>query len=167
MSSLPDIRRIVASGLGTGYLPVAPGTWGSLVIVGAYLLMTCLIGTGPIALNVALGAIAIGASCACVLLGPFCQGAFGGTDPRQCTLDEWAGQAISLIMLPVGAAPAQYLVIAVVGFLSFRIFDVVKPPPARHVEKLVAGWGILADDLVAGVYANAAAQLILRYWLMR
>ena len=61
----------------------------------------------------------------------------------------------------------EVFAVAVVAFAAFRFFDILKPPPVRQLEKLPAGWGILADDLGAGVYANIVSQLVLRLWLPR
>ncbi len=100
-------------------------------------------------------------------MGDFAKRAFGKTDPSQCTLDEWAGQAVALIALPLGGTWKQRLIAVGVAFVVFRVLDIIKPPPARQAEKLWGGLGIVADDLVAGVYANIISQLILRYWVLR
>jgi len=163
------MRKLIVTGLGTGYLPVAPGTWGSASVAGLFL----AVGWGP--LGAAGGfwtagtmlAVAVAASVACVALGAFAESAFGRKDPSECTIDEWAGQAVAYFLLPVGSGPRGLLIATAAGFVAFRLFDIVKPPPARRVEKLRAGWGILVDDLVAGVYANVACQLLLRLWLLR
>ena len=112
-----------------------------------------------------MAATAVLASAACVGWGGLAETAFGRKDPSECTVDEWAGQAVALLLLPLRQALSELLVVAAVSFLAFRAFDILKPPPARGIQKLPAGWGILADDLIAGVYANLAAQLILRWGL--
>ncbi|MBT3201065.1 MAG: phosphatidylglycerophosphatase A, partial [Phycisphaerales bacterium] len=86
--------------------------------------------------------------------------AFGKKDPSQCTADEWAGQALTMLALPM-IGPGAWIT-CLVGFGMFRLFDITKPPPVRQLEKLPQGWGVLVDDLAAGVYANIASQLILR-----
>jgi phosphatidylglycerophosphatase A len=98
----------------------------------------------------------------CVALGRFAEDHFGRKDPSQVTADEWAGQALALIGLPAATAPGGLLIVAAAAFVAFRIFDIIKPPPAYGLQRLPEGWGILVDDLVAGVYANVAAQAILR-----
>ncbi len=112
-----------------------------------------------------MGAVAAFASAGCVILGGYAETAFGRKDPSRCTLDEWAGQAVALCFVPLGSSGGQLLVVAGGAFLAFRFFDIVKPPPARAAQVLPAGWGILADDLVAGLYANLAVQLLFRTWL--
>ena len=70
-------------------------------------------------------------------------------------IDEVAGMLVTLLAVPVGLAGA------VVGFLAFRLFDIVKPFPARQAERLPGGWGVMTDDLVAGVYAQGLLRLLL------
>jgi len=66
------------------------------------------------------------------------------------------------VLLPLGSGWIGWLTTAAAGFLAFRAFDIVKPPPARQMEALPRGWGVLLDDLAAGIYANLACQLVLR-----
>jgi len=166
MPKRPDIRTVLITGLGTGYVPIAPGTWGSAAAAGLCAVVLVASGGSAVALSLAAGAIALLASVGCVLLGLFTERRFGQKDPSQCTLDEWAGQGIALIALPVGPSLPEWTTVIAVAFFAFRLFDIVKAPPARYLEKLPHGWGIVIDDLVAGVYANVAAQLLLRLWLL-
>ena len=112
-----------------------------------------------------MAAVAVAATVGCVLLGRFTQRAFGQSDPKQCSLDEWAGQALALCLLPFGTTWHEWLIAVGAAFVAFRIFDILKPPPCRRAEKLPHGWGIVADDLMAGVYANILCQLLLRFVL--
>jgi phosphatidylglycerophosphatase A len=153
-------NKFLLSGLGTGYLPIAPGSWASLAVALLYLLAWRVWRGWPV--HVAMVCLAIAAGAVCVALGRLAETAFGRKDPRQCTADEWAGQAVALAGLPVGLAWPQALLTAGVSFVAFRVLDIVKPPPARRLERLALGWGVLADDLAAGVYANLISQLILR-----
>jgi len=111
-----------------------------------------------------MAGIIVLASVACVALGGFAEKHFCRKDPSLCTLDEWAGQALTYLFLPVAAGWQNWLIVAGVGFAAFRFFDILKPPPARRSERLPLGWGVLADDLVAGVYANLLSQVIVRLW---
>jgi len=158
------LRKLVVTGLGTGYLPVAPGTWGSLGAVGVFLAVAWASGRDAWAVNAALLAVVVACSIGCVALGRFAESAFGKRDPGHCTIDEWAGQSVALLTVPLGANWIDLLVAAGVAFAYFRVLDILKPPPARQAEKLPLGWGVLIDDLVAGVYANVAAQISLRVW---
>lgn len=166
-----NIRKFIVTGLGAGYLR-PPGTWGSvgpcLVYLAAFYFLANHaerkpLDWGLLIVNAIQVAIVIGASLACVALGKFTEEAFGKKDPSQCTIDEWAGQALALLALPVSSGNFKLAAISVgVAFILFRLFDITKPFPARRAEKLPRGWGVLTDDLVAGIYANLAGQLILR-----
>lgn len=160
------IKKIIVTGFGTGYLPVAPGTWASAATAGVFCLLAWSFAGAGLPVNLALGAIVVLATLGCGLLGRWAEKAFGGKDPSQCTLDEWAGQALTYLLLPLGNGYTGWLTAAGVGFVAFRLFDILKPPPARQLESLPHGWGVVADDLAAGVYANILSQVILRLWLI-
>ncbi len=161
------LKKTIVSGLGTGYLPIAPGTWASGA-VGIIFFVTAWVSGGRwYCTTGTLVAIFALASVGCIVLGRFAEETWGKKDPRICTLDEWAGQAITYLLLPLGAGgPREVLMAATVGFVTFRILDITKPFPARRAEKLSAGWGVLLDDLIVGVYANLASQLLLRSGLL-
>ena len=161
-----SLRKLLVTGFGTGYLPVAPGTWGSAAVCGIFLLVCWGSGGRRLCADGTMMAILVASSVACVALGRFTERAFGKKDPGQCTIDEWAGQALALAGMPPGAGLRRWAIIAAVAFAAFRLFDIVKPPPARRLEKLPRGWGVLLDDLAAGVYANIAAQLVLRLCIL-
>ncbi len=155
------LKTLAMTGLGTGYLPIAPGTWGSAVVVALYLLLGQIDCECSYAVDAGMVLVVVVSSIICVALGPFAERHFGKKDPGQVTIDEWAGQAVALIALPaVGVGGA--LTAAGVAFVAFRVFDIIKPPPARQLERLPAGWGMLCDDLAAGVYANIVSQVLLR-----
>jgi phosphatidylglycerophosphatase A len=156
------LRKFLTTGLALGYAPVAPGTFGSAGAVGLYALAASTLPT-PYCVFGVMTLVAIFFGIVCVRLGPFTEKAFGKKDPSQCTADEWAGQAVTMLALPM-VGPGAWIT-CLVGFGMFRLFDITKPPPVRQLEKLPQGWGVLVDDLAAGLYANAAAQLILRLWL--
>jgi len=143
--------KLVATGLGSGYSPVAPGTAGSLVGV---LLLLPLAG---LAWPTQLAATAV-----LTLVGVFAAGrvAFlvGRKDPGLVVVDEVAGQWITFVALPFTP------VTALAGFLLFRVMDIVKPWPARDLERLPGGWGIMADDVAAGVYAHLLLRAGLAVW---
>ena len=157
-----SFRKFLLTGMWTGYLKPAPGTWGSAAACGVFLLAIRSFGPDSWVLPACMGAIAILATIGCIALGDFAKKTFGKTDPHQCTLDEWAGQAVTLIALPLGGTWDQHWIAVGIAFVAFRVLDIIKPPPARQAEGLWGGIGIVADDLVAGVYANIISQLILR-----
>ena len=166
---MSSIRKLLITGLGTGYLPLAPGSWGSAAVCGIFLGVSYAAegGAQTVVLNAAMLVIAVLASFICVRWGSFTEQCFVKKDARQCTADEWAGQALALLFLPLGADWGDRLIAVGVSFFLFRLFDSIKPPPLRRVEKLPSGWGVLLDDLMAAIYANVAAQLLLRLWLLR
>ena len=123
--------------------------------------LTALAGGGALAVNLVLAAVAAVFSVFCLAWGGYAETVFGRKDPSQVTADEWAGQALTYIALP-GLTGRELVISAAVGFFLFRVMDIVKPPPARQIQCLRAGWGILLDDIIAAVYANIAAQLVLR-----
>ena len=130
--------------LGLGHIPIVPATWTSLAVALA------IWGVQLDALGWQLALLAL-----FVITGiPACTGLEKryGEDPKQATADEAAGMTITLLGAPLD------LLTVLVGFVLFRIFDVVKPPPARRFEDFPGGWGIMADDLMAGVYARLALQ---------
>lgn len=133
----------MATGGGIGYLPWAPGTWGS----GVGLLL------GLLAVRVVQPPLSVvGLLLLCPLCAAVCtraERALGRHDAPPIVLDEIVGMAAILLALPsVAASP----VLLLTGFAAFRAFDIVKPPPLRRLATLPAGWGILADDLGASLY---------------
>lgn len=139
----------VAVGFGLGYGPVAPGTWGSLIPLVFFLIWG---GNSPWFWLIA-GIFILLSVPAANLAARKLQ----AKDPRKIVVDEVAGQFLTLLFLPFTG-----WIIMVAGFLAFRFFDIVKPPPARRAESLPAGWGIVLDDVVAGIYANILLQLLFR-----
>ena len=161
------MRRLLASCFGLGRLPVAPGTWGSVPVVIVFGLM-CQFGISAGLISIVMAVLALFGSVICVKCAPAVIAATGKPDPREVVADEFAGQAVTFLAIPflaIGAFSAgQIWAIAVLGFFLFRLFDVIKPWPIRKLEKLPAGWGILADDLLAGAYAAIALQVCVGLW---
>jgi phosphatidylglycerophosphatase A len=153
--------------LGAGYLRPAPGTWGSLFAIVLFLPLWGLARVAHLPALVVNGLILAGILCAsrlAVQWGGWAIARWGRSDPRQFTLDEFAGQWTALLFLPLSITPDGWLLAGMLlsQFFLFRVFDVIKPPPARQAEALPAGWGILVDDLFAGIYANIVGQVLWR-----
>jgi phosphatidylglycerophosphatase A len=162
------MKRLLTSCFGLGWLPFAPGTWGSLppaIIFG----LICHLGVSPAVVAIVMVAIVLAGSAVCVGFAPAVIAATGKNDPGEVVADEVAGQAVTLLVSPfLGAGSAssgQVWIVALAGFLLFRIFDITKPWPIRKLEKFPQGWGILADDLLAGVFAAVLLQIGVRLWL--
>lgn len=140
---------LVATGLGSGYSPFAPGTAGSLV---GLVLFWPLAGASPV-----VQLVAIVAACALgIFAADHAARTVGRKDPGLVVIDEIVGMWITLALLEPGP------VLWVAGFFAFRAMDVFKPWPARALEALPGGWGIVLDDVVAGLYAH----LLLRVGLV-
>ena len=152
------MRKFLVSAAGLGYLPIAPGTWGSLAGVGIFLLAGS---TGsPLACSAILLAGLVLFSILNIALGPWACQYYGKKDPSPVVIDEVAGYLLAAILLPIDGVNLYYSAACV--FFAFRVFDIIKPPPARRLERLPAGWGILSDDLMAGIYANLLCQCLMR-----
>lgn len=131
-----------------GYAPVAPGTAGSAAALLVYGL-TRTIGGDIAELGVLGFVVVVG-----IWSSSVSERHFQRTDPGAVVIDEVAGMLLTLLWLPVS------WVGALVGFLAFRVFDIVKPFPARDAERLHGGLGIMADDLVAGFYAHLTVRVL-------
>jgi phosphatidylglycerophosphatase A len=141
----------IATCANLGFVPVAPGTFGSAAGLGLFFL---LVQSGSTVLYVAVTLLLLvvgtwGASVA--------ERELGRTDPGAVVVDEVVGMLITLAFLDVTLAGA------VTGFLVFRILDVVKPWPSRRFEQLHGGFGIMADDAMAAIYGNVVMRALL--WL--
>lgn len=140
--------RLIATGFGSGYSPIAPATAGTFV---AFLVYCALPSMGPLAWSLLLaGLIPL------AVVASFAGEAEWGDDPGFVVIDEFVGFFATVFLLPhsVGLGAA--------AFFLFRFLDIAKPPPARQAERLKGGWGVVADDLVAGIMGN----FILRGWLL-
>jgi phosphatidylglycerophosphatase A len=168
--TLKDYLALALSTWGVGYIPLAPGTFGSIVGVGLYLLMQSAsarafafaatrgwsmevlarFGTTLMLLFVAaLTLVGIWAATRAEKL-------LGRKDPGVVVVDEVAGQLIAFLFVPINAG--WWVIIT--GFLMFRLFDIWKPYPIRRLESLESGLGIMADDVLAGIYAAILLSLV-------
>ena len=143
----------ISTGCYSGYLPIAPGTWGSLVGLVLFFLLHNL--STPVYLAV---------TAAIFLIGIFAAGEtekiMDRKDPGLVVIDEIAGMLVTMIAAP--AAP----MIMILGFILFRIFDILKPFPIRLIDQRIhGGLGIMLDDIVAGLYSLIILQLAIRFIL--
>ena len=162
-------RRWLVTLGGSGMSPVAPGTFGSLaavVILGAIFfgMRAADRPLTPTLWNIILAAGILIYGALCVALGKWATEYYGRKDPGACVLDEGAGICLTALFVPIYPGWRELWAILAV-FVFFRIFDIVKLAPAKQLEKLPYGWGILLDDLAAAVYANILCQVIVR-WLI-
>ena len=138
----------VATALGVGYVPFAPGTFGSLaglaVYIGVRAVGEPLAELAAIVVVFLLGAVAATAA----------EEHFGHIDPGPVVIDEVLGMLVTLALVPVSVTGA------LVGFVLFRVFDVIKPPPCNRLEALPGGWGVMSDDFMAAVYSHLCVRVL-------
>ena len=162
----PFVARLLATGLFIGYIPWASGTLGTLLGLAVYLLpgaqtmLIPLIAAGLILGTIASGMVAREEGHRLSKIAEHVKSRFQpeGTphpDPSIVVIDEVVGMWIALVAIPPGVLPI------VITFLLFRLFDILKPAPAHHLEHLPGGWGIMLDDVVAGIYANLGTHALL------
>jgi phosphatidylglycerophosphatase A len=142
------LARFAATGFGVGRIPVAPGTFGTLLAIPVYL-MTLAWGSGMYVLLVAVMFVAGVWFCRVAVAD------LADPDPSAVVWDEIVGYLVTMFLAPPG------WVWLVVGFVLFRLFDIWKPFPIRYLERrLGGGWGVMVDDVLAGIYAWSALQLL-------
>ena len=135
-----------ATGLYSGYAPRAPGTAGSVVGLLTFVLVRAS-GSMAVELTGIVALFGLG-----VWSATLAERHFGRSDPGAVVIDEVVGMLITLALIPMSWS------MAVLGFFLFRAFDIVKPYPVRQLERLPEGWGIMADDVMAGIYSNLALR---------
>ncbi len=128
-----------------GYLPLAPGTWGSASAVIAWRLLPEMELFRLSLIVIVIFLIGVNAS-------SIVSYKERDSDPSKVVIDEWAGMWIALLMIP------NEWVWLGIAFLLFRVFDIIKVYPANRFERLPGGWGIMMDDVVAGLYAGVVTQ---------
>jgi len=153
--SLEAIALPLATLFGAGRSPIVPGTIGTLATLPAAVLSWRFLPLwGHVVATLALAAVGIWAAGVAVRTMEV-------KDPGPVVIDEAAGLMVTLIAIPFSWSAAAG------AFFLFRVMDVLKPPPAGRFERLPGGWGIMLDDLAAGVYANLALRLALSLWPLR
>jgi phosphatidylglycerophosphatase A len=161
------LTRLIATGLFSGYIPWAPGTFGSLVGILAYLIPGAEqpgVLLPMIIIGFAVGTVAAGKIAAVegnllsrsaeYAKGLFQPGATHAPDPSIVVIDEVVGMWIALLWLP------KSLITIALAFVAFRVLDILKPEPAQMMERLPHGLGIMLDDVIAGIYANLTTNVL-------
>ncbi len=151
-----SIRAALATAFGLGYSPVAPGTFGSLLGVAIFIVIALTSQTRGI--EKVLVALALTVTCCLsVPIGDWAERYWKRKDPRFFVLDEVAGFLLTVLLFR-----GENLILTVAwAFVVTRMADIIKPPPARSMERIPGGWGILLDDLVASVYAALFLYVVL------
>ncbi|MFH0777283.1 MAG: phosphatidylglycerophosphatase A [Candidatus Eisenbacteria bacterium] len=143
---MKKFERLLATIFYIGYAPVVPATFGAAFAAVVFWFVMPESASLEVVATLLLVLVAVRVS-------GTAEKSYGH-DARRIVIDEAAGMFVSLCFLP------KSLPLYVVSFVAFRIFDVVKPFPAGRVQGLRGGWGVVADDLFAGVYANLLVQLL-------
>ncbi|MBI1748009.1 MAG: phosphatidylglycerophosphatase A [Acidobacteria bacterium] len=151
---MTKIAIAIATFLGIGYIPGPTGTYGSLATALIFYLVTFRTGTpnGWWLSGLTFIIFSIG-----VWAAERVAQTTGNPDPKIVVVDEVVGQLVTWIFVPV----RPFTLVA--GFLLFRVFDIIKPFPARQLESAHGGWGIVLDDVMAGIYANLVLQGLIRF----
>jgi phosphatidylglycerophosphatase A len=165
---LLDYLALSVTTCGVGYLPLAPGTWGSLLAAGFYALLAHIFVSvrysaeleSPERLVAWVHSAILFAFLLFILLGIWAArrstAMLGNSDPPEAVVDEVIGQLIVFLFIPF---TASWVVIGA-GFLLFRIFDIWKPYPIDYLQQLPGGIGVCADDILAGIYAGICLSFI-------
>ena len=140
---------LISSFFYLGYSPIAPGTVGTL---GGVFLFYLISGFSPVIYLF----IVVGLTIVSVWITEIVRVSLGDSDPSIIVIDEVCGFLITMILIPPS------IINVVLGFLLFRFFDILKPPPIRRSERLSGGLGIVTDDVLAGIYANLLLQIFVR-----
>lgn len=149
-----DYLALAIATCGVGYLPLIPGTFGSLVGVGIFLLLS----RTTVGLVVSIVAVTV----AGIWAGSRTEALAGRKDPGKIVVDEVAGQLIAT--LPLVFFTQWSIAAVMVSFVLFRFFDIVKPYPANRLQDLEGGMGVMCDDLVAGVYAAVLVWIFIKFF---
>ena len=175
LRTIGDYVALAIATCGVGYFPIAPGTMGSLVGVGIYLLLWRAVLRADLALDATnfsraytvwtpsfvlmwtLPLFTIGLSLIGIWAASRAERLMGKKDPSQVVIDEVAGQLVTFMFVP---AYFLHPLMIFIGFVLFRTFDIIKPYPIRRIEGLHGGLGIVGDDIVAGFYAGAVLALV-------
>lgn len=139
------LLMFMAEGFGLGRSPAMPGTVGTAVLGGLSFWLVASMPWNYFALFCGVTILGLAGSNKLAMK-------MGKTDPGRVVIDEWSGYLCATLFLPAN------IYVGLAAFVLFRIFDVLKPQPARWAESLPGSWGIMTDDVIAGIYANLMIQ---------
>ena len=150
---------------GTGFFPWAPATLASLIVTVAYFFLPATYFTSPTNLWAQAAVLAV-VSLIGVVTATLAEHQLG-LDAGPIVIDEVAGMVVTYLLVPLPEALVPRLAVLGLGFFLFRVFDIFKPWPVDKIQNLPGGYGIMADDLLAGLYANVALRLGITFVLAR
>lgn len=149
---MKNLYRFTANGFGSGLLPIAPGTWGAAVAALMTMPLMWTSATPWVARLVLIFLIVVFSFICAKAVDMFADE--WGEDPGHVVADEMVGMWLTLVGNPLTIGNIA------IGFLFFRFFDIAKPLGVRRLEAIPGGWGVVLDDVLAGVYANVALQIV-------
>lgn len=141
--------KIIATGFGLGYTPIISGTIGSLL--GILLFYIMLLFEVPVFISVFILILLFFLG---LITSTKAEKIFNKKDPRQIVIDEVVGCLLYVLLIPYNI---WYIIL---GFIIYRFLDIIKPYPANWVQRLHGGWGIMLDDIVAGLYTGVIIRII-------
>jgi phosphatidylglycerophosphatase A len=151
------LKPLIGSVLYAGFLPNAPGTWGSFfALIPIYFIVNNLPGYAMLIFTMVCSLLTL-------WVADVCEEVWGG-DPSPLVMDEWAGQGMAFVypaIFPFGNDLGTDIALLLAGFVFFRFFDIKKPLGVNKLQQLPGGWGILVDDLLGGFYAFICLSLVL------
>lgn len=151
---MQKLKPILGSFFNVGFLPNAPGTWGSFfALIPIFFILTYLPWYGIVIFTILCSLITL-------WVADECEKVWGG-DPSPLVMDEFAGQGLTFIGISFTGFLFQNLGILIAGFIIFRFFDIKKPLGVNKLQQLPGGLGILVDDLLAGFYALICLKTLL------
>lgn len=151
------LKYAIGTGFYSGRFPKAPGTAGSFFfLIPLYFILPF----NYIGLNVF---VVIATSALSLWVAPYFEARFS-KDPGILVMDEWAGQSLSFLTIMFTGTPQNHILILLIGFALFRFFDILKPLGIKKVQNLPGGWGILVDDLLAGLYTLICLESLIFIW---
>lgn len=154
---MKSLKIFIGSGFGSGLIPFAPGTWGSLfALIPIYFMLL----SGNLFL---IPAFVVVTSLLSLWVSSTCEDHWG-EDPGKLVMDEWAGQALTFTTITLIGDLQSDLFILGLGFAFFRVFDILKPLGINKLQKYDGGLGILLDDLLAGFYALICLKTLILSW---
>jgi phosphatidylglycerophosphatase A len=145
---------LMATGFGVGYSPIVPGTLGTLLAIPIYYLLSSI--AFPLYELTLIGFFFFSS-----WVSNQAERYWGKKDDQKIVIDEIMGFLVTMLWVP------KTIPFIVAGFVLFRFFDILKPFPIRRLEQIKSGFGVVLDDVLAGIYANIILHLILRFWPWR
>ena len=147
-------KIVIASTFGVGYLPLAPGTWASAIVLPIIWFISSVYSWfALIPFFIIVSLLSLWSTSAAEQKW--------GKDPSKMVIDEWAGQILTFFLVPLSLDLNEHWLVLLIGFILFRFFDILKPFGIGKLQKIEGGLGVLLDDLLAGLYALVILNILI------